>query len=216
MGALTFVRMRTEASSSLRSYTLLMLAKRLLTSLSIEFGPLVAFFIGSEFGGFVLGTAFLVVATIVSLSASLIIDKRVPLFSVISSIFVFAFGCLTLYLDDPYWIVLEYTLYNGLYGAALVLALLWEKALLRPLFETLFHISDYAWRVLSLRWGLSFLLIAAVNQFVWNVYGWDAWVYFRIIAAVYLLIFGFSQFFLARRHRHPQASAWGLRIGRFE
>lgn len=189
-----------------------MVTKRFLRSSFIEFGPITAFFIGTELGNFYVGTALLVVGTLAALATSLTLDKRVPLFSVISSIFVLLFGGLTLYFVDAYWLVIEYTLYNAIFGVALLVGIALRKYYLKHMFESMFHISDYAWRILSLRWAFFFLLTAVLNEYIWAVYTEQTWIYFRVIAGIGLAIFGFSQFFLARRHRHPEASAWGLRI----
>jgi len=189
-----------------------MLTRGFLISFAIEFGPICLFFLGTELGNFFVGTALLVASTALALLTSLIRDKRVPLFSVISSSFVLAFGIATLILMDPLWLVLEYTLYNGLFGLAMFIGLLFGKPLLKPLFEGMFQISDYAWKLLSIRWGIFFLLTAVANEYVWHNHTEEAWVYFRLIAAVVLCVFGFSQFFLARRERLPHASPWGLRI----
>ncbi|HEY4515805.1 MAG TPA: septation protein IspZ [Candidatus Paceibacterota bacterium] len=189
-----------------------MLTRSFVISFFIEFGPVIAFFFGTEFLGFFPGTTFLVVGTLVALSASLVRDKRLPMFSILSSVFILFFGLLTLFMHDPIWLVAEYTLYNGLFGLFVLGGLYFNKSLLKPLFQTMFHVSDKCWRILSLRWGIAFILTAISNELVWRLLGEDAWVYFRLIAGVLLAVFGFSQFFLARRERHPDASPWGLRI----
>lgn len=189
-----------------------MLTRGFLISFAIEFGPISLFFIGTELFNFFVGTALLVASTAFALTGSLLRDKRVPLFSVISSAFVLAFGVATLILMDPLWLVLEYTLYNGLFGLAMFGGLIFGKPLLKPLFEGMFQITDYGWKLLSARWGIFFLLTAVANEYVWNNYSEETWVYFRLIAALVLCLFGFSQFFLARRERLPHASSWGLRM----
>lgn len=189
-----------------------MITRKFAISSFIEFGPITAFFIGTELANFFVGTALLVIGTIAALATSLTIDKRVPLFSVISSFFILLFGGFTLYFQDAYWLVIEYTLYNAIFGVALLIGIATKRYYLKHLFENMFHISDYAWKILSMRWAFFFLLTAVLNEVIWNNYTESTWVYFRVIAGIGLAIFGFSQFFLARRHRHPDANPWGLRI----
>ena len=45
----------------------------------LELGPLVLFFIGNYFLGILWGTGILVFATLISISASWFIDKKIPL-----------------------------------------------------------------------------------------------------------------------------------------
>ncbi len=188
-----------------------MLTKGFFASVVIEFGPVVVFFVIARQYGILAGTASLVATTVVALVWSLIRDNRIPLFSMISSTFVLVCGGATLLSRDPYWVVLEYTLYNGLFGITLFSGFLYGRGLLKELFGTMFHITDYGWKILSLRWSFFFLAVAIGNEFVWRAYGEDPWVHYRLIAAFVMCIFGLSQFFLARANRLPHASPWGLR-----
>lgn len=189
-----------------------MFTKGFFASVTIEFGPVVIFFVVARQFGIFIGTASLVLATILALIWSLVRDKRIPIFSMISSSFVLVFGGATLLSHDPYWVVLEYTIYNGLFGIALLIGSLYGHGLLKELFGTMFHITDHGWRILSLRWAFFFLVVAIGNEYVWRSLGESPWVHYRLLAAVSLCIFGFSQFYLARKHRLPHASPWGLRI----
>ena len=188
-----------------------MLTKGFVASFLIEFGPVLLFFIVARELGILAGTATLVGSTVLALLWSLVRDKRVPLFSVLSSGFVLVCGSAALISMNPYWVVLEYTLYNGLFGIALLIALFYDRPLLKPLFDSMLHITDHAWKILSLRWAFFFILTAVGNEYVWRIYGEDGWVHFRLLASLFLCIFGFTQVFLAREHRLPHASDWGLR-----
>jgi len=189
-----------------------MFSTRFLLSLSIEFGPLVLFFIGVEFGNFFIGTALLIVSTVLALIVSLARDKRIPSFSVISASFVFIFGALTLLFQDPLWLVIEYTLFNGIFGITMLVGLLFGRSLLKPLFGTMFHISERGWRILSFRWGVFFIIIAIGNEYFWYHFPADDWLFFRLGASVALCIFGFFQFFLTKKERLAEANEWGLRL----
>ncbi len=188
-----------------------MFTRGFLISVLIEFGPVVAFFIAARLYGIITGTAVLIIGTLIALVWSLIRDKRIPLFSVISSAFVLVCGGATLISQNPYWVVLEYTVYNGLFGTVLLAGAIFGRGLLKPLFCTMFHITDLGWRILSARWSIFFLLVAFGNEYMWHTYGEGPWVYYRFFAATFMCLFGMSQFFLARTHRLPDSSSWGLR-----
>lgn len=188
-----------------------MVLKNFLISLSIEFGPVTLFFIGALVFNFFVGVALLMSATVASILVSLIRDKRVPLFSLIASVFVLLSGFLTLYFEDPFWVVIEYTLYNLVFAAAMFVGYWRNTPALKSLFSTMFLLTDRGWHVLSLRWGVFFLITAAGGELAWRFYSYDVWVYYRFVMIILLAIFGFSQFFLARRERLPEASPWGLK-----
>jgi intracellular septation protein len=184
---------------------------RFLMSLAVEFGPVVVFFFAAEQRGFFFGTSALIAATILALGTALARERRVPWFSLLSSSFVLAFGLATLNLRNPYWIQLEYTLYNAFFALALFTGLVFNRALLKPLFGTTFLMSDRGWHILSFRWALFFAATALGNEYFLRFTSNETWVRFRFYAAIILCIFGFSQFFLSRRERLPHASPWGLK-----
>ena len=188
-----------------------MVTRHFSLSLAIEFGPTVLFFLGATLYDFFVGVWFLIVGTALSLTTSLIRDKRIPLFSVIVSTFVLLSGAMTLFTMDPYWVVLEYAIYNIVFALAMFVGYITNKPALKKLFHTMFHLTDKGWHILSLRWGVFFLLSAVGSEYVWRMYSEETWVYYRFTMSIILAIFGFSQFFLARKHRLPDASPWGLR-----
>ncbi len=189
-----------------------MALRRFLVSLGIEFGPVVVFFAVATLEDFFSGVWALMAATTLSLLVSLSRDRRLPLFSLIASSFVLLSGAITLLTHDPFWIALEYTLYNSVFGIVMFIGYMRGTPALKPLFETMFDITDRGWMRLSLRWGIFFLVCGIGSELAWRLYSYEVWVWYRFIAAALMACFGFSQFFLARKERMPSASAWGLRV----
>lgn len=188
-----------------------MVLRKFIVSLGIEFGPVTLFFIGALVFDFFVGVALLMAATIASVATSLIRDGRIPLFSLIASFFVLLSGGLTLFFQDPFWVIIEYTLYNGIFGIAMIVGYWLNRPALKPLFNTMFGLTDRGWHTLSLRWGVFFLLTAVGSEIAWRLFSNDIWVWYRFVMVIAFGIFGFSQFFLARRERLPDASPWGLK-----
>ncbi len=186
--------------------------RHFLASLGIELGPVLLFFGGSVFFGFIAGVVALMVATVVSVAYSLLRDGRIPLFSLITSLFVLAFDTAAIVTHDPSWIVLEYGLYYGCFGVFLIGSYFLHKPGLKLFFSTLFCITDRGWCTLSFRWGYFFLVSACASEAVWRLYSYEAWVYFRFSMVFFIIVFGFSQIFLLRKERLPDASPWGLHL----
>ncbi len=179
--------------------------------MAVEFGPVVVFFVVAEQADFFTATTALIGATIAALITALLRERRVPWFSLLSSLFVLFFGAATLTQKNPYWIQLEYTLYNAVFAVALFIGLAFDRALLKPLFGTTFLMNERGWRILSFRWAAFFALTAILNEYFLRFRSAETWVEFRFAAAIILCVFGFSQFFLSRRERLPHASPWGLK-----
>lgn len=188
-----------------------MINTRFLITLAIEFGPTVLFFIAARRDDFLFGTTVLVVSTVVALVCSLLYERRLPLFALFSSGSVLLFGLSTIASRDSIWIILEYTIYNAIFGLILLGSVALDRPLLKPLFSNIFLLTDRGWRILTWRWGTFFMVIALGNLLVSVFESEEVWVYYRLLSACTLCVFGFSQFFLARKERLPEASAWGLR-----
>ena len=178
----------------------------------IEFGPLILFFLISTIWGFYPGAAALVISTLAALIFSLSYFKRFAYFSVsVSSLTLFS-GGITLYLHQPIWLVLEFTLSNLFFGLALLFAQRRGRLILESMFDHMFSISRKGWRTLTIRWGWVLVLIGVTNQVFWYLCpNEELWTLFRFIVTVLTFIFALSQFSLSKRERLPEASPWGLR-----
>ena len=84
--------------------------------LAIEIGPLVAFFIANSRWGIITGTGVFMVATIISLSLSLGLFRRIPILPLATAVFVLFFGGLTVILNDDFFIKIKPTVVNTLFG----------------------------------------------------------------------------------------------------
>jgi intracellular septation protein len=197
-----------------------------LLKLVLEMGPLALFFLANSkpalfhwlVGGFfpdslpaekitiLTATAVLIAAVLVSLAASLLLTKHVPIMPVVTAIAVVFFGGLTLYFQDQTFIQLKPTIVNSLFGAALLGALAFGKLLLPVALDSVLHLDEEGWRKLTFRWGLFFFLLAGLNEVVRRYYV-DYWVTFKSFGIMPLtVIFALSQTPLIMKHEiKPEA-----------
>ena len=187
------------------------MSKLFLAHSFIEFGPLTLFFFVSACWGFYPGATALVIATFVTLIYSVYLLNRFAYFSLTVSLFTLLSGFATLYLRQPEWLVLEFTISNILFGIALITAYRRKTLILKKLFLHMFAMTDQGWRILTLRWGIAFILIGSTNQIFWQIRPYEnEWTLFRFIVTLLTIIFAISQFLLSKRERLPEASPWGL------
>ncbi|MEM6665128.1 MAG: septation protein A [Pseudomonadota bacterium] len=172
-----------------------------LLKLALEMGPLVVFFFANTRFGIFQATAAFMVAITISLAVSYALERRLAVMPLVSGVVVLVFGGLTLWLNDELFIKLKPTIVNVLFGSILLIGLAFGRSLLRIVFDAVFKLSDEGWSKLTLRWGLFFFFLAAVNEVVWRTQTTDFWVAFKVWGMMPItLVFTFAQMPLITRH----------------
>lgn len=152
-----------------------------LLKFALDMLPLAAFFIGFKLGDLFLATALIMVATLISIAIGYVLERKIALNPLLSGGLVMVFGGLTLLLNDELFIKMKPTIINLLFAIVLIGgALIFKKGLLRHILEMAFQLPDSAWRSLSVRWGVFFLFLAALNEFIWRNFSTDFWVDFKV------------------------------------
>ena len=153
----------------------------------IEFGPLVAFLAGNYQGGIFWGTGIFMAATAVALTASWMLTRKIAKFPLISAIFVGIFGGLTIWMHDDTFIKVKVTLINVFFGALLLGGLYYGKLFIRYVVGEAVNLPNAAWRILTLRWGVFFLVVAGLNELIWRNVTTDTWVNFKLFGGMGLI-----------------------------
>lgn len=169
--------------------------------IGLEIGPLVLFFAANGYGGIYLATGAFMVATLASLVAMWVLARRIAVMPLVSALVVMVFGGLTLWLQDDHFIKLKPTMVNALFGVLLLGGLVVRKPLLPYVFDGMVTLTDEGWRVLTIRWGVFFLVMAVVNEVVWRSVSTDTWVAFKTFGYLPLtFVFAMAQAPLMARH----------------
>lgn len=187
--------------------------KQVATSWGIEFGPIVVFFLTAEFTGLINATSLFVFLTSLALIASYSKDRRIALFPLLAGLSVIIFGLLTVFLHDPFYIIVKDTVYNGLFALAIAIGLYgYKHPIIKNLFSSLFHMTNKGWVILSKRWLVMFIILTISNEVVRNSFNPDVWVNYKMVATLCTIIFGLYQITLSRRERLPDSNKWGMNV----
>lgn len=184
--------------------------------LALDLGPLLLFFYANarpslflpmlapvfpviasdgERAGIFVATAVFMVAVVVALIVSYALIRRVPPMAVVSLAIVLVFGGLTLALHNDTFIKMKPTIIYALFAAVLIGGLVLKKPLLEMVFDSVFHLREEGWRILTLRWALFFAGMAVLNEIVWRTTSTDVWVSFKVFGAMPLtLVFAMLQY----------------------
>lgn len=170
--------------------------------LALELGPLVVFFAANSRFGIFTATAAFMVAIAVSLIASWILMRHLPVMAIVTAVVVAVFGTLTLLLQDETFIKVKPTIIYALFGAVLAGGLATGRSLIALLFDSVFSLTAEGWRRLTIRWAMFFFAMAVLNEIVWRTQSTDFWVAFKLFGAIPLtLVFGALQYPLLQRYQ---------------
>ncbi|MBV1700448.1 MAG: septation protein A [Hyphomicrobiales bacterium] len=176
-----------------------------LQKLVLEMGPLALFFLANYKFGIYVATAVLMASVLAALAASYILTKHLPIMPVVTAVAVVFFGALTLYFKDPTFIKMKPTIVNIIFGSALLGTLAFGKLLLPIVLDSVFHLDDEGWRKLTVRWGLFFFFLAALNEVVWRTQTEAFWVSFKVFGTMPItMIFAAAQVRLIMKHEIKQ------------
>jgi intracellular septation protein len=148
---------------------------------AVDYGPLAVFFASYLLLGLMAATAALIAASVVALALAWFLERRVPLVPLVTAAIVVVFGGLTLWLQDETFIKMKPTIVQAIFALVLLGGLAVGRPLLKPLLATMMPpMSDRAWRQFTLRYGLFFVAMAALNELVWRTQSTDVWVTFKV------------------------------------
>ena len=179
-----------------------------------DYGPLVVFFVAYFGWGLIPATGALMAATLVALAASWAVRRTVPMMAVVTAVIVGVFGGLTLWLNDDTFIKMKPTIVQGLFAVVLLGGLLFNKPMLKYVLGKVWPIDDDGFRKLSFRFGVFFVVMAALNEVVWRSMSTDTWVLFKVWGLMGLtFLFAMTQIKVFETHRLPEAEPGGSNPG---
>lgn len=187
-----------------------MITKRLLLNTLCEFGPVLSFLVAFEIKNFQAGVIAMMIATLISLVVLTRIENHIPLFALISSASVLFFGGMSLFVEIPSIFILRDTLFDAFFGTVILISVWQRKPLFKYMFRGVFAITDTGWTKLSLRWGVFFIILAAINEVVRLSLSPEDWVVAKIYIIVASFVFGVYQLTLTKKERLENATAWGI------
>lgn len=167
--------------------------------------PVAAFFAVYKFSGLFAATAVLLALTLMTLLIIYAAERRVALAPLITAIIVTIFGSLTLYLHDEDFIKMKPTFIYLIFALILLGGCLAKKGFLSHVLGVAFSLTPQGWLVLSRRWGIFFLVMAALNEFVRRNFSTTEWVNFKVFGALGLtIVFAVLQTRFIHRNSIPE------------
>jgi intracellular septation protein len=173
-----------------------------LYKLLIDIGPLAVFFIFYTRSGLQASILPFMVATVIAVLFSYILEKKIPIMPTVGAAIVLLFGGLTIYFDNDVFFKMKPTIINVLFAAILYGGILINKPLLKYLLGAAIKLEEAGWKILTQRWIGFFIALAVLNEIVWRTQSTDIWVNFKVFGILPItFIFTMTQFPLIKKYQ---------------
>ena len=173
-----------------------------LYKLLIDIGPLAVFFIFYTRSGLQASILPFMVATVIAVLFSYILEKKIPIMPTVGAGIVLLFGGLTIYFDNDVFFKMKPTIINFLFAFILYGGILINKPLLKYLLGAALKLEEEGWKILTQRWISFFIALAVLNEVVWRTQSTDIWVNFKVFGILPItFIFTMTQFPLIKKYQ---------------
>ena len=170
--------------------------------LLIDIGPLAVFFIFYTRSGLQASILPFMVATVIAVLFSYILEKKIPIMPTVGAGIVLLFGGLTIYFDNDVFFKMKPTIINILFAVILYGGILINKPLLKYLLGAALKLEEIGWKILTQRWIGFFVALAVLNEIVWRTQSTDVWVNFKVFGILPItFIFTMTQFPLIKKYQ---------------
>ena len=173
-----------------------------IAKLLIDIGPLAVFFIFYTRSGLQEAILPLMIATVIAVLVSYVLEKKIPIMPTLGAGIVLIFGGLTIYFNDETFIKMKPTIINAVFAIILYGGIIFKKPLLKYLLGAALKLEEKGWKILTQRWIAFFIALAVLNEVVWRTQTTDLWVNFKVFGILPItFIFTMSQFPLIRKYQ---------------
>ena len=170
--------------------------------LLIDIGPLAVFFIFYTRSGLQASILPFMIATVIAVLFSYILEKKIPIMPTVGAGIVLLFGGLTIYFDNDVFFKMKPTIINILFAVILYGGILINKPLLKYLLGAALKLEETGWKILTQRWIGFFIALAVLNEIVWRTQSTDVWVNFKVFGILPItFIFTMTQFPLIKKYQ---------------
>ncbi|WP_340264521.1 septation protein IspZ [Sphingobium mellinum] len=161
-------------------------------SLTLDFGPLLVFFLTYKGAGWLwgahnpitamtFGTGAFMAAIVLAVIISKVKLGRISPMLWLSALLILFFGGLTIYFHDQRFIQIKPTIIYSFFAIMLFGGLLRGKALLKYLLQAAYDgLTEEGWRKLSRNWAVFFAAMAIVNEAMRRSMSFDSWLAIKV------------------------------------
>ena len=168
-----------------------------------EFFPLIVFFVVyyKSDKDLYLSITAVIIATLVSLVALYIKERKISTMMLVSTIILIVFGGLSIFLKNDIFFKMKPTIINALFAIILIGSTFFNKPVLKMLLNSSMKLTDQGWSLMNKLWSGFFIFLALLNEIVWRTQTTDVWVNFKVFGIMGItIVFTIVQIPLLKKH----------------
>lgn len=131
-----------------------------------------------------IGALVFAVAIIIAVIHSKIKTGQVSIMLKVTAVIVLGTAAITIGFKSPTVFKMKPTAINLLFGFTILGSLAFGKNIFQLMFAEAYKLPEKAWRTLAFRWGLFFLFLAVLNEYIWRNYSVKFWTDFKLIGVL--------------------------------
>jgi intracellular septation protein len=179
-------------------------------SLLVDLGPVIAYVIAFNVArrftdsttALYIGAVVISVAIVIAVIYSKRVFGRVSVLLMVSAILIVGSAAITLLFQDERIFKIKPTAINLLYGGMILGSLALGKNVFKMLMGEVYSLPDKAWKVLAFRWGVFFIALAGLNEYIWRTQSTEFWSNFKFFGMFPItMIFAMANVPLLLKHQ---------------
>ena len=168
-----------------------------------EFFPLIVFFVVyyKSDKDLYLSITAVIIATLVSLVALYIKERKISTMMLVSTVILLVFGGLSIFLKNDIFFKMKPTIINALFAIILIGSTFFNKPVLKMLLNSSMKLTDQGWSLMNKLWSGFFIFLALLNEIVWRTQTTDVWVNFKVFGIMGItIVFTIVQIPILKKH----------------
>ena len=168
-----------------------------------EFFPLIIFFVVyyKSDKDLYLSITAVIIATLISLLALYIKERKISTMMLVSTIILIVFGGLSIFLKNDIFFKMKPPIINALFAIILIGSTFFNKPVLKLLLNSSMKLTDQGWSLMNKLWSGFFIFLALLNEIVWRTQTTDVWVNFKVFGIMGItIVFTIVQIPILKRH----------------
>lgn len=131
-----------------------------------------------------IGAAVFAIAIVIAVIHSKLKTGKVSIILWVSAVIVLGTVAITFIFQNKTIFYMKPTAINLLYGCTILGSLAFGKNVFQKIFAHAYTLPDHAWRTLAFRWGIFFLFLAGLNEFIWRTTSEAFWSNFKLMGTI--------------------------------